>query len=135
MKRFLICLLVGLNLLACSKDSDDEKVSDEYYVKYHFVGSNTARHFVSFEITYTNEQLSTSKKVYGANTTAFHGSTRYEDEIICGPFKYNDMVKLSMRNLLSVNSQLLEIYVSKNNSPFALKKSSNSSSVSYSIDY
>ena len=133
MKRFLICLLVGLNLFACSKDSDDENMSAEYYVKYHFKCSD-AKRYVAFVINYTNENLTTSKRSYGYDNLR-GGSSKYEDEIVCGPFKHGDMIKLSMSDVKYVSSQLLEINVSKDNSPFALKKSSNSSSVFYTIDY
>jgi len=138
MKRILICIFISLFLFACSKDDKEES---EYYIKYHFVGKSNSHYWVIFDIEYTNQQLHTDKKEYGDRYTVWHGNSSYEDEITCGPFKYNDNVTLSLHNLHKVYFRLLEIYVSKDNSPFVLKKTSQSSSnsayssISYTIDF
>ncbi len=132
MKRILICIFISLFVFGCSKDDKEDSV---YYIKYHFVGKSNSHYWVIFDIEYTNEHLQTDKKEYGDRYTVWHGNSSYEDEIICGPFKYNDNVTLSMSNIRSVSSRLLEIYVSKDNSPFLLKGSSQSASISYTIDF
>lgn len=131
MKRILIVFGLMLLLFGCSDDSDHKS---EYYVKYHFLCSD-GFHYIRFTANYTNEKKQTVRVSFGENTSNYNGSRKYEDEIICGPFKYGDNVSLSLTNQISVTSRLLEISVSKDNSPFALKESKNSSSISYTIDF
>lgn len=144
--RFLLLLLIPL--FSCNKSDSEEIVSfvhdtiyvekqnSEYYVKYHWVG-NGQYHYCFFTITYLNSVTPNSNSEKNMITYKYPDVSRtiIEDEIICGPFKRNDKVSIQMSGEQSVVSRLLEIYVSKDNSPFALRKSTNDSKLEYIIDY
>ena len=142
MKKYLVLILISLSFFACSEDDNENETKvpeskSEYYVKYHFIcGDDIGRRYVKFTINYVNEKLEKASKIYGQNSSVWGGGkSSYEDEIICGPFKYGDNISLSTSNEQSVYSRLLEISVSKDNSPFALKVSKNSQEISYTINF
>lgn len=143
-----LLLLVGVLLFCnCSKETNDElppanetpsnqsEVKEsEYYVKYVFSCGNNV-YFCMYTAQYINEKGVVCSKKYGANTTASHGSRFYSDEITCGPFKFGDRPSLDITNQQSISYRQLEIHVSKDGSPFAIKASSNSSHIDYTIEY
>lgn len=143
MKKLLgLALIFTFSLLGCDKNdieediNNNEKENVDYYVKYHYYG-NGGLHFCYFNITFLNSVTSNSNSA--ENTIVYkypEFQTRHiEDEIICGPFKKNDKVAIKMTNESSVVNRLLEIYISKDNSPFALRKSTTSNKLEYTIDY
>lgn len=151
MKKILFTLLfsiVPLLFVSCTTDDREnedniykieceKKYNLEYYVKYKFKCGNNV-HFTQFDIAYINKidgKCIIEYKKYGMNTSNFHGSRFYEDEIICGPFNYNDTVSLTITNRHEVYFYNLEIYVSKDSSPFSLKKYENACSIKYIINY
>lgn len=141
--RFFYFLLFCFSLIICiSCGNDDKNESDintpesEYYVKYHYSCDSGNRYYIKFEAQYLNEIGVIMSRQYGLGATVWGGgSTHYEDEIICGPFKYGDTLKLWIVNAEHVSKCLLEISVSKDNAPFALKETSNGKALSYTINY
>ena len=139
MKKLLGILMFIIPLYSCSENEMEESINsnnDDYYVKYHYYGDGGI-HFCTFNITYLNSVTSNSN---GAINTIVYKypetqSRHIEDEIICGPFKKNDKVAIEMTNESSVINRLLEIHISKNSSPFALRKSTTSNKLEYTIDY
>lgn len=146
----IILIFLSLSLFACSKDNDNDDVTKnkteegnptaqnkaEYYVKYHFRGDGY-QHYCGFDIVYVNKETSNSNPA--VNTVSYQypnvQSKVIDHEIICGPFEFGDKASIRMTNESSVVTRLLEIYVCKNNSPFALRKSTNSNTLEYTIDY
>ena len=130
----LLSLLLSLVFMStgCSNDDDLQLKKGIYYVKYSFTCGNSI-YLSSFVVKYTDENLQTRSKSYGKNTSASKAKKSYTDEIICGPFKYGDHVELRITDAVNVNDRFLEISVSKDNSPFALKVSG-SSYLSYDIE-
>ena len=141
-RLFGLALILTFSLLGCTESSIEEDINNEnkedvdYYVKYHYYG-NGGVHICTFNITFLNSVTSNSNSA--ENTIIYkypeYQSKHIEDEIICGPFKKGDKASIEMSNESSVVNRLLEIYVSKNNSPFALRKSTNSRKLEYTIDY
>lgn len=125
----LILFLVGVLSFSCSRP-EPQVNNDEYYVEYSLQISKvpgyinrTADIVFSFIDEYSNTQL-----------RRYIGVGGMKDTVICGPFKRGDKIIASC----SVESQvpythLIEIYVSKNNSPFALKSSGEV--IEYTIDF
>ena len=143
MKKLLsLTLIFTFSLLGCTKSdiendieeniSNKENIDVDYYVKYHYYADGGNYH-CGFNITYLNSVTSNSNPA--VNTITHKASKTVENEIICGPFKKGDKASIEMSNESSVVSRLLEISVSKNNSPFALRKSTNSRKLEYTIDY
>lgn len=130
MNRFLktinIVLIAFFALTACNKEKAEPVLNDEYYVKYNIKGNGTYAYFNEFSV-YTDEgDKSFSGYQYKTWTQTY------------GP------VKKGFKASVSVKSSIVtvEIYVSKNNGPFALKasKSGTNSSMSniaqtYTIDF
>ena len=121
-------LVILISLSSCNKDKDKVEmgISDEYYVKYVIKGNGTYIYFSDFSVNTDQGNVSFSGYQYKSWNQTY------------GP------VKKGFRASVSVESSLVtvEIYVSKNNGPFALKASKsggNSStsniSQSYTIDF
>ena len=120
-------LVILISLSSCNKDKDKVEmgISDEYYVKYVLKGNGTYIYFSDFSV-YTDQ-----------GNVSFSGYQYHSWNQTYGP------VKKGFRASVSVGSSVTaEIYVSKNNGPFALKASKsggNSStsniSQSYTIDF
>ena len=144
MKKLLsLTLIFTFSLLGCTKSdiendieeniSNKENIDVDYYVKYHYYADG-GNHHCGFNITYLNSVTSNSNPA--VNTIAHKAKSKtVENEIICGPFKKGDKASIEMSNESSVVSRLLEISVSKDNSPFALRKSTNSNKLEYTLDY
>ena len=139
-KLFGLALIFMLPLFGCTENDMEEKINneekvdiDEYYVKYHYYADGGV-HFCGFNITYLNSVTSNSNPAVNTITHQAKSKT-VENEIICGPFKKGDKASIEMSNESSVVSRLLEISVSKNSSPFALRKSTDSRKLEYTIDY
>ena len=142
-KIILFCLTLCC-LFACSKEDENNEVvknsepanKNEYYVKYHYQ-ANGFQHYCGFDIVYVNKETENSNPA--VNTISYQypnvQSYRIDQELICGPFEYGEKASLRMTNENSVLARLLEIYVSKNNSPFALRKSTTNNTLEYTIDY
>ena len=130
MKKFLkfiwVLLAVLISLSSCKKSVTQSSSNDDYYVKYSIKGNGTYIYFSEFSVntpqgnkSFSGYQYKSWNQTYGAVKKGFNAS-------------------------VSVNSSLVtvEIYVSKNNEPFALKasKSGGSSStsnvsLSYTINF
>ena len=147
MKKSLTTLLIALAsflaVVGCSKHNTDEFNTDEYYVKYVFtcqVVQYGKIYPTPYTVYFTDSNLQEQSRSFKSGE---------EESVICGPFKYGNEVKLSLEHFYHDNvggsssaNTFLEIYVSKNNSPFALRKSVNNSSqnpqtttLEYTIDY
>ena len=134
MRKLLgLTLIFAVSLFGCKESDIEKSINDDYYVKYHYYADGVI-HSCGFKIKYLNSVTSNSNPA--VNTIVHHPqSEKCENEIICGPFKKNDTVAIEMTNESYVGKRLLEIYVSKDNSPFALRKSTTSNKLEYTIDY
>lgn len=142
-KIILFCVTLCC-LFACSKEDENDEVvknsepakKNEYYVKYHYQ-ANGNQQYCEFDIVYVNKETENSNPA--VSTISFKypyvKSSYIDQELICGPFEYGDKASLRMTNEYSVDARLLEIHVSKNNSPFALRKSTTNNTLEYTIDY
>ena len=121
-------LVILISLSSCNKDKDKVEmgISDEYYVKYVIKGNGTYIYFSDFSVNTDQGNVSFSGYQYHSWNQTY------------GP------VRKGFRASVSVGSSVtVEIYVSKNNGPFALKasKSGGNSSLtpnisqSYTIDF
>lgn len=136
MKKILYIIFSVFCLFNCSK-SEPQVNNDEYYAKYVIQFSKNSIHMDQARITFTftDEHLKTQVKNYVG--------TSGEDEIVCGPFKLGDKIVASCDLSASIPyTYFVELLISKNNSPFALKKTKSSSSqepyttlLEYIIDY
>jgi hypothetical protein len=110
-------LIILISLSSCNKDKVEMGLSDEYYVKYVLKGNGTYIYFNAFSVNTDRGNVS------------FSGYQFHSWNQTYGP------VKKGFRASVSVDSSVtVEIYVSKNNAPFALK-ASKSGSNSYTIDF
>ncbi len=145
MKRIMYLCVLALSLVGCNKDTKETpaEVASEYYVKYVFsckIIQYGKAYSTDYSVTFIDSGLQEQTRKY---------KTVDEEELICGPFKYGDKMSISLKHYYSDNAggsstaqTLLDVYVSKNNSPFALRKSESSSSqrpnttsLEYVIDY
>jgi len=118
-------LVIVISLSSCNKDKDkvEMAISDEYYVKYVVKCSQNRWYVSSFSI---NTDA-------GTKTFNDYKSTSWTQTY--GPVK-KGFVASATASQSPVPA--IEIYVSKNQSPFALKASktgSNQVSLSYTIDF
>lgn len=120
--------------IGCNKKDADIKVPDEYYIKYE-VSSNTIYYGGKLDVTINSE---TNKPV----TITINQRTLWETLI--GPVQKGFNATLNVTAIGQTHDKLklyTNIYVSKNGSPFALKKIDGSDtprdnvSVNYTIDY
>lgn len=120
----------------CNKDNEEmgELVSDEYYVKYE-VNSTTI---------YTGGKLDVTINTEKNNNTTIIIDKRTLWETVIGPVQkgFNATIKITSPTATSNQLRLYtNIYVSKNGSPFALKKNDGSDTprdsvqLNYTIDY
>jgi outer membrane biogenesis lipoprotein LolB len=117
-----ICLMFFM-LLSCSKDESNPTnvaSTDEYYVKYQIKGIGIYNYFSNFSVQTEQKSQSFSGYQYNSWTQTY------------GPVKKGFVASVSVQGNVTA-----EIYVSKNNGPFALKasKSSASTSATYTIDF
>ena len=134
MLKYLLCLICVLPIIGCGEDEfdgSDEIVPSEYYVKYHVQINNVYFEYSEVNISYSLPNNKTDTFVYGGT-----GKTLVK-EIVIGPFSYADKLSLAVTptsEKYRITSIDTEILVSKNNSPFALKKYG-ARSLDYRIDY
>lgn len=129
-------LLIGTIVGGCKKEnSEDINIQpDEYYVKYE-VKSSTIYYGGKLDMTFTTEENKPQTLVI--NQRSIH-------ETIVGPVKKGFTASMSIMAKGNTHDKLklyTNIYVSKNGSPFALKKTDGSDNprdftqISYKIDY
>lgn len=115
-------------------DGNEISVSDEYYVKYE-VNSSTI---------YTGGKLNVTLNTENNTTMTITINTRTQWEAVIGPVQKGFNATLNVSKEGAADSQLqlyTQISVSKNGSPFALKKIDgsdtprNSVQINYTIDY
>ena len=128
MKRLLIiatAILTAISFICCSNSEQQIENNDEYYVKYIFTHTKYSTYNATFTFTFTDEKLNQQTRTY--NGTG-------EEEIVCGPFKLGDKITASCSNGGSdLHKMSLDVFVSKNNYPFALRGSGYS--IDFTIDY
>ena len=124
---------IGISIISCKKENGNN-VTDEYYVKYE-VNSTTIYFGGKLDVTLNSETNETM-------TITIDQRTLWETVI--GPVQkgFNATLKVSATGETHDKLRLYtNIYVSKNDSPFALKKSDGSDTprdsvdLSYTIDY
>ncbi len=130
-KRILTTLLIALvsfvAVVGCSKP-EPQVNNDEYYVKYLFEGTNRVGYSVyrDCNISFTGEK--------GQVEMAFQAIIGLSYEVVTGPFKRNSKVYATLDGGGFPNTSI-QIFVSKNDSPFALKGMTNEGRLDYTIDY
>ena len=139
LRIFLLTLSIGVLLVCCDKESDNEYEnnngpSDEYYVKYE-VNSSTI---------YLGGKLDMTIRTEANENLTLAIDQRTLHETIIGPVEKGFTASMSVAAQGETHDKLklyTTIYVSKNGSPFALKKSDGSDEprdfveLSYKIDY
>ena len=104
---------------SCKKDETETSITnDDYYVKYK-ISSNYANNLSNWTVTTPQ-----------GNYTRNNYQTRLWEETY-GPVKKGFKCVAQVEN----GTPTIEIYISKNNSPFALKASKSGGTLSYTIDY
>ena len=130
MNKFLkitkVFLAILIALSSCKKDETNTTTNDDYFVKYAIKGNGTYILFSDFSVNTDHGNVSFSGYQYKSWNQTY------------GPVKKGFSASVSVKSSLVT----VEIYVSKNNGPFALKASKsggNSStsniSQSYTIDF
>lgn len=123
--------LLAICFSACESDNAKQNGGDEYYVKYE-VNSSTI--YVGGKLNVT---INTEKN---ENTTIVI-NTRTPWETVIGPVRKGFNATLKVEALSSSVSLYTQISISKNGSPFALKKIDGSDThrqsvqINYTIDY
>ena len=112
-------LVILIALSSCKKDETNTTTNDDYFVKYVIKGNGTYIYFSDFSVNTDQGNVSFSGYQYHSWNQTY------------GP------VKKGFRASVSVQSSYVttEIYVSKNNGPFALKASKSDGGSSYTIDF
>ena len=142
-KNLLFSFVLLLCLTACSKPVKSIEKSDEYYVKYVF-SCEVVQYGISYSIPYSVMFIDSSLKQQVRNY-----KTIEKEEIICGPFSYGERISISLEHYYHDNvggssqaQSIIDVYLSKNNSPFSLRKTESSfsqepytTSIEYIIDY
>lgn len=116
-----VSLAIFIALSSCKKDETNitTNTNDDYYVKYVIKGNGTYIYFSNFSVNTDQGNASFSGYQYHSWTQTY------------GP------VKKGFRTSVSIQSSYVttEIYISKNNGPFALKASKADGGSSYTIDF
>ena len=134
MKKYyaLVLLVSTIMLYSCQKnlvtdvdttnETQNNETQDFYYVKYQITGST---YFYIDGVSYNTEK--------GTYTESLPAVGSYEQ--ICGPVNKYFTAKISLTGYRgSPHTNAVKIYISKNNSPFAIK-SLGQYSAEYTIDY
>jgi hypothetical protein len=116
LKTILVAILVVTSLSSCSKD--EANANDNFYVKY-VISSNYPGIFSNWSVT-------TPEGKYTKNDY----QTRHWEQTY-GPVKKGFRCDVQVGN----GGPNIEIYVSKNQEPFAIKTTRNGGSASYTIDF
>jgi len=123
MNKFLkittVFLAIFFTLSSCEKDEPETTTNDDYFIKYVIKGNGTYIYFSNFSVNTDHGNASFSGYQYHSWNQTY------------GP------VKKGFRASVSIQSSYVttEIYVSKNNGPFALKASKSGGGSSYTIDF
>lgn len=128
-KNLISIILILFCCIGCSKLEPEQQINkDEYYVKYLFEGTNRIGYNVyrDCNISFTSES--------GQVKMAFNTVNHLSYEVITGPFKYNSKVYATLDSGGFPNTSI-QILVSKNDSPFALKGMTNEGRLEYIINY
>ena len=124
-----LIIIIGISNIGCNKEN-----IDEYYIKYE-VNSSTI---------YSAGKLNVTISTENNNNMTIAINTRSPWETVIGPVKKGFTATLQVTKVGSADSQLklyTQISVSKNGSPFALKKIDGSDTprtsvqLNYAIDY
>lgn len=125
-------VMIGISIVGCKKENNND--TDEYYVKYE-VNSSTIYYGGKLNVLISTET---------SNNMNIAINTRTSWETVIGPVQKGFNASLNVTKEGSPDSHLqlnAKISVSKNGSPFALKKNDdsdtprNSVQISYMIDY
>ncbi len=117
----LIISLTYLTITSCNKDDSNSVSNDNYYVKYIITGNGTYGRFSNWTAT-------TPQGTYSNNGIQVRSwSQTY------GPVVKGFLCKVQIGNYIS-GVPNIQIQVSKNQEPFALKISNNGNSASYTIN-
>lgn len=118
-KIITVFLSIFFVLSSCKKDETETSITnDNYYVKYNI--------FSNYPYIFSNWSVTTPQGNYTNNNY----QTRQWEQTY-GPVKKGFKCEAQVEN----GTPTIEIYVSKNNSPFALKASKSGGTLSYTIDY
>ena len=125
MNKFLkittVFLAIFIALSSCKKDetntTTNTTTNDDYFVKYVIIGNGTYIYFSDFSVNTDQGNVSFSGYQYHSWNQTY------------GPVKKGFSASASVGSSVTV-----EIFVSKNNGPFALK-ASKSGNNSYTIDF
>ena len=118
---FLIALTLMIFVNACSKDSSSTKVEDEYYIKYEIISNASPYTGVKLNTSFINEKNETNLITHNTGTW----------ETTIGPVKkgFGTYISTTKNNWSGAAENHLRIsiniYTSKNGSPFAIKKYDN----------
>lgn len=115
-------LMVTWTLFSCNKQGTDTNSPDNYYVKYIIDGNGAYGRFSNWTTTTPDGIYSNS----GYQTRSWVQTY--------GPVKKGFKCEVQVGDYLS-GAPTIEIYVSKNAEPFALKVSKTGNSASYSIAF
>ena len=118
-------MFTSISFNSCSNDDDHNSVNepidkDVYYVKYTIKGNGAYGRFSNWSVTTPNGGYSNN----GYQTTSW--TQTY------GPTKKGFNCNVNIKNYI-YQKPTIEIHVSKNNEPFALKEIKNGTSASYTI--
>ena len=121
MKKLLAIIFLTFVAMSCDNNDLDEMIKDNYYVKYSIIGNGTYGHISNWTATtpqgiYSNSgyQVRGWNQTYGPVNKGFKCEVHIDDYIGGAP--------------------TIEIYVSKNAEPFALKVSERGRSATYTLD-
>ena len=126
---FAFALISFVVVVDCSKPNPLPNTNnDEYYVKYVFTATNNVGYnrYWDCNISFTGDK--------GQVEMQFQTVYQLSYEVVTGPFKYNTKVFATLDGGGFPNTSI-QIFVSKNDSPFALKGMENGSRLEYTIDY
>ena len=114
-KLFIIVFIVTIGIINFGCQCDCEEATDEYYVKYEVI-STTANNAYTLHATVNNEKN---------NDVSFTFAAGSQWETIIGPVQkgFNASLGVSAETVILFH---LKIYVSKNDSPFAIKANDSS---------
>jgi hypothetical protein len=115
-------LMITCTFFSCEKQSDDSTSIDNYYVKYIVYGNGAYGRFSNWTATTPDGKYSNS----GYQTKSW--TQTY------GPVKKGFKCAVQVGNYIS-GAPTIEIHVSKNAEPFALKVTKIGNSASYSISF
>lgn len=117
----LIISLAFLTITSCNKDDSSTASNDNYYYKYVITGNGTYGRFSNWTAT-------TPQGVYSNNGIQVTGWTQ-----TYGPVSKGFLCKVQIGSFIWA-APTIDILVSKNQEPFALKVSQNGNSASYIIN-